>query len=224
MDKCGCDGYATPIDADIARKDRESFHSKGPDKTTRILLDMVEAEAAEGSTLLDIGGGIGVIDHLLLRTRASSAVLVEASPHYLVAARAEADDAGLLDRVQIVAGDFVQRATDVQPADIVTLDRVICCYPDAVELVSASASRARRWYGLVLPRDRWYVRWFTHLENVYLRLKHDPYRAHAHSNIAIDAQLDSMGLTLRSEAFTPWWRVVLFARDEAAWARGPLSD
>jgi hypothetical protein len=75
MDKCGCDDYATPIDADIARQDRESYHSEGPSKPTRMLLDMIEAETTEGVTLLDIGGGIGVIDHELLRTHASSAVL-----------------------------------------------------------------------------------------------------------------------------------------------------
>jgi magnesium-protoporphyrin O-methyltransferase len=216
MDRCGCDDYASPIDADIARKDRESYHSDGPDNTTRILLNMIEAETAEGVTLLDVGGGIGVIDHELLRTRASSAVLVEASPAYLDAARAEAQEAGLLDRLDIVAGDIVQRPDEVGPADVVTLDRVICCYPDADKLVSASASRARKWYGMVLPRDRWYVRWFTGLENVWMRLKRDPYRAHAHSNVAIDAQLQDMGLMQRSETFTAWWRVVLFTREEAS--------
>ena len=216
MDKCGCDDYASPIDADVARKDRDSYHADGPDKTTRMLLDMIEAEPIEGVTLLDIGGGIGVIDHELLRTSATSAVLVEASPDYLEAARAEAQDAALTDRLDIVAGDFVRRAGDIAAADVVTLDRVMCCYPDADELVSASASRAKRLYGLVLPRDRWYVRWATAIENVVMRLKRDPYRAYAHSNVAIDAQLVDMGLTLRSEAFTPWWRVVLFARDATA--------
>lgn len=216
MDNCGCDDYATPIDADIARKDRESYHSEGPSGPTRMLLDMIKAESAEGVTLLDIGGGIGVIDQELLRTHASSAVLVEASPDYLQAARAEAQEADLLDRLEIVPGDFVRHAADIAPADIVTLDKVMCCYPGATELVDASASRAKRLYGLILPRDRWYVRWFVRLENVYKRMRRDTFRAHAHSNVAIDAQLARMGLVQRAEAFTPWWRVVLFSREEAA--------
>lgn len=216
MDQCGCDGYASPIDADIAREDRASYHSDGPDETTRLLLDMIEAQTADGVTLLDIGGGIGVIDHELLRTRASSATLVEASPDYLEAAHAEARDAGLLERLHIVAGDFVRRAADVPPADVVTLDRVICCYPDAAGLVSASASRARRLYGLVLPRDRWYVRPLIGLRNARRRIRGDRFRAYAHSNREIDSTLRAMGLSLRSETFTWWWRVVLFARDETA--------
>ncbi len=39
-------------------------------------------------------------------------------------------------------------------ADIVTLDRVGCCYLAVDELVTASAAHARRLYGLVLPRER----------------------------------------------------------------------
>jgi predicted TPR repeat methyltransferase len=214
MDKCGCDDYASPIDSNIARKSRESYRSNGPDETTQMLLDMIEAEAGDGVTLLDIGGGIGVIDQELLRTRASSATLVEASPDYLEAARAEAQEAGLGDRLQIVEGDFVRRAASVQPADIVTLDRVICCYPDVDELIAASASRATRLYGLVLPRDRWYVRWMTTAENVLSRLQRDAYRAFAHSNAKIDEQLATAGLTMRSESFTYWWRVVLYERLE----------
>ena len=43
----------------------------------------------------------------------------------------EARDAGLLDRIDFVDGDFVRRAAETDEADIVTLDRVVCCYPDA---------------------------------------------------------------------------------------------
>jgi SAM-dependent methyltransferase len=215
MDSCGCDDYATPIDTGTAQADRASYRAKGPDRTTRMLLDMIEANTEDRATLLDVGGGIGVIDHELLRTRASTAVLVEASPAYLEAAYEEAREAGLLDRIEIIAGDFVRRARDIDAADIVTLDRVLCCYPGADELVRASASRAGKLYGLVLPRDRWYVRWALGLANVRSRLKRSPYRAHAHANTRIDDQVLTLGLRSRSEAFTFFWRVVLYTRDEA---------
>ncbi len=41
-------------------------------------------------------------------------------------------------------GDFVEVAGSIQPADIVTLDRVICCYPDVERLVGLSSQRATR--------------------------------------------------------------------------------
>jgi magnesium-protoporphyrin O-methyltransferase len=215
VDGCGCDDYATPIDAGIARSDRDSYHRDGPDTTTRMLLDMIEANSGPGATVLDIGGGIGVIGLELLRTRASRCVLVEASPDYLEAAHEEARAAGLLDRIEIVAGDFMRRAADIDAADIVTLDRVVCCYPDADGLVSSSAVHAKRLYGLVLPRDRWYVRWGTKLDNVRWWLRRRGYRAYAHANARIDEQVRASGLVLRSEAFTRVWRVVLYAREDA---------
>src|SRR3989304_1566362 len=70
--------------------------------------------------------------------------------------RGEASGLGgpLAERIDFVPGDFGRRATESVVADIVTLDRVVCCCPDADALVGSSAARARRVYGLVLPRDR----------------------------------------------------------------------
>lgn len=214
MDKCSCDEYATPIDAGIARSDRDSYRSKGPDETTRMLLDMIEANSGPGATVLDVGGGIGVIDHELLKSGASQTVLVEASTAYLDVAREQAEEAGLGDRIEIVSGDFVRQAHDIKAADIVTLDRVVCCYPDADTLVKASAAKATKLYGLVLPRNRWYVRLAARLDNVGWWLKRSAYRAQNHANSRIDELAMAQGLRLRSEEFTRFWRVVLYARDE----------
>ena len=118
--------------------------------------------------------------------------------------------------MEIVAGDFVRRADEIDEADIVTLDRVVCCYPRADELISASAARARKLYGLVLPRDRWYIQWLVRLENVRWWLRRSAYRAYAHANARVDARVRAAGLRQRSEAFTPLWRVVLYERDGPA--------
>ena len=222
MDSCGCDGYATPVDATLAEHDRRAYHARGPDRTTRMLLEMIVAAGATDATLLDVGGGIGVIDHELLKAGARSAVLVEASPAYLDAARAEAQEADLLDRLTIVAGDLVRRAADIDPADIVTLDRVVCCYPEADALITASAERSRRLLGLVLPRDRWYVRWAIRLDNVRWWLMRSAYRAQAHANARIDALAMAKGLRPISEDFTHFWRVVLYARREEPDALTPI--
>jgi magnesium-protoporphyrin O-methyltransferase len=180
-----------------------------------MLLEMIEAHCGDGVELLDIGGGIGIIPLELLKTRARRAVLVEATPAYLEAARAEAARAGLADRLEIVAGDFVRHAGDIAAADVVTLDRVVCCYPDADALVSASAAKSRRLYGLVLPRDRWFVRLAIRIDNVRWWLKGRAYRAYAHPTVRIDELALAHGLRPRAEATTPFWRVVLFARETA---------
>ena len=55
------------------------------------------------------------------------------------------------DSIEEVAGSSLLR-------DVVTLDRVICCYPDMPALVDASAAHARRLFGFVAPRERWLTR------------------------------------------------------------------
>src|SRR6266508_1653682 len=158
MDACGCDDFVSIFDAAEAERDRERYHRHGPDRTTRLLLDLIRPYAGRGSTVLDVGGGIGVIDLELLRAGAGHAVLVDASPAFLTVARQLARERNSLDRIEFVGGDFVRLAAEIDVADVVTLDRVVCCYPDLEGLLGPSAHRARGGLGLVLPRDRWIIR------------------------------------------------------------------
>jgi magnesium-protoporphyrin O-methyltransferase len=212
MDGCGCDGQFSVFDRRAAEQDRARYRRSGADRTTRMLLDLLEPYVSPGSTVLDIGGGIGVSDQELLRAGAARAVLVEASPDYLQAARDEARTSGTIDRMRFVEGDFVRQAAVVDPAEIVTLDRVVCCYPDAVSLVGSSARMARTAYGLVFPRDRWFVRAVLRIVNLSYRLRGRAYRAYAHRETTVDRLVADAGLLRRDVRTTLVWRVVVYAR------------
>lgn len=212
MDACGCDPFTEIFDARTARGDLQRYRRQGPDRTTRLLLDMLREDEVAGATVLDIGAGVGVVDHELLASGAREAVLVDGSTAYQAAARAEAAARGTSDSMTFVEGDFVAVAARIEPADIVTLDRVVCCYPDVEGLVGASAARARRLYGLVLPRDRVVIRAALALANAWYRLRGRGYRAYAHPNARVDALVAAAGLTPEREASTFLWRVVLYAR------------
>ena len=93
-----------------------------------------------------------------------------------------------------------------------TLDRVVCCYPDAERLVGLSAARVRTAYGLVLPRDRLVVRIAIRLENLWMRLRRKAYRAYAHPTARVDEIAAANGLHPRSERRTAFWRVVVYDR------------
>src|SRR6185436_13817340 len=167
VDACGCgDGFEI-FDQQSADADLDRYRRHGPDRTTEMLLGMIRERGVQGASVLDVGGGIGVIDHELLRAGAGYAVLVDASPPALAAARAEARRRGVLERLEFVDGDFVSRSASIDAADIVTLDRVVCCYPDVESLVHLSSSRARSVYGLVLPRDRLILRVGLRLLNIW---------------------------------------------------------
>jgi magnesium-protoporphyrin O-methyltransferase len=221
MDACGCDGFASIFDRRTAERDRDRYRRNGPDKTTRMLLDLLTPYRATGSTLLDIGGGIGIIDQKLLGAGSGRAVLVEGSTAYLDVARQEARRLNLLDRIEFVEGDFVRRAAAIDPADVVTLDRVVCCYPDAEGLVGLSSARARTVYGLVLPRDRAVVRLAIRLENLWFRLRRKPYRAYVHPTARVDELVAANGLRPSAERRTPFWRVVVYDRATPATPAAP---
>ena len=214
MDACGCEpeGYTSIFDRRNAEHDRDRYRRDGPDETTRMLLELLEPYRATATTVLDIGGGIGVIEHELLRSGPAQAVLVDGSAPSIEVAREEADRLGLADRIAFLEGDFVRLAADIEPADIVTLDRTICCYPDMERLVSESAERARTAYGIVLPRDRFVVRLAVGLQNLWFRLRRNPYRAYVHANAHVDALAAGKGLSPRAERQTLFWRVAVFDR------------
>ena len=213
MDGCGCEGFDSTFDRRRAEADRNNYRRSGPNDTTRMLLDLIRRYGVAGSSILDIGGGIGVIDHELLREGAGHAVLVDASSASLRVARDEARRSNSLDRIGFVEGDFVREAAGIDSADAVTLHRVVCCYRDAEALVGLSAARARRVYGLVLPRDRWFIRLGLRLINFKQRVTRQAFRAYAHPNASIDRIVAANGLKPRYEARTLVWRVVVYDRD-----------
>jgi 2-polyprenyl-3-methyl-5-hydroxy-6-metoxy-1,4-benzoquinol methylase len=212
MNCCERERYESTFDQKHAAKDLKRYHKRGPDKTTRLLLDALRAEGIEGTSVLDVGAGIGVVHHELLSAGARTAVHVDAATSHMRAAKEEAARRGHVDRVRFVHGDFVALAEGISPADVVTLDRVICCYPDMKGLVSASAAKARRLYGAVFPRERWAIKAWLALGNSMRRLTRNPFRAYVHPTGAIDSELRGHGLRPRSVRDTLVWRVAVYSR------------
>jgi len=207
-----CADAAAYFDDRQAGKELATYRRKGPSATTRALLDALIAQGVDGGTVLDIGGGIGAIQHELAARGAAEIVAVEASAAYLHAARDEADRRGHAGRVRELAGDFVELADQVPEADVVTLDRVVCCYPDATTLVTLSARKARRVYGLVYPRRRLVVRVFMALQNLVFRLRRSAFRVYIHQPSAIEAAARAAGLAPAFRTRTFIWEVAVFAR------------
>lgn len=206
-----CAGIEQVFDAKVARRELRKYRRKGPRKTTRILLDAVHPDVA-GSTVLDVGGGVGAIQFELLDAGAQHATGVEGSPAYLEVVREEAERRGVADRLVGRRGDFVEIAPEIEPADIVTLDRVICCYPDLDALIEASATRARVYYGLVYPRDDWWMNVVPATINFIFRIRRNPMRFFIHPSDRVDAAVRRHGFELKIERKSPLWQVAMYKR------------
>jgi magnesium-protoporphyrin O-methyltransferase len=194
-------------------KELSTYRAKGPDKTTRILAEAIKSAGVRGLTLLDIGGGVGAVQQELLGAGVTRATNVEASSAYLAAAKTEAQRQGTADRVSYHHGNFVDLAPGIEPADIVTLDRVICCYPQMNQLVGLSVVKARRLYGLVYPRDTWWVRLGLAIQNVLFRIMHSPFRAFVHPTKSVEALLHKNGFRRNFHQRTFVWQVAVFTRE-----------
>ena len=207
-----CQGIQSQFSSKVAVKDLKRYRRKGPDRTTRILIDALRREGVVGMTLLDIGGGVGAIWHELLAAGVIRSTHVDAAGAYVEAATQEARRSGHADRIAFRYGDFTALAPELAAADLVTLDRVICCYDDMPALVGPSAGRARRLFGAVYRRDTWWVRAGLAVANLLLRIQGSLFRTYAHPTAAVDAEVKRQGLVPRVAQRTLIWEVVVYAR------------
>ncbi len=207
-----CQGADRFFNQRIAAADLRDYRRHGPSGTTKRLLDALKAGGVAGLTLLDIGGGIGVIQHELRAAGVSAITGVDASRAYLALARQEAEKRGYAENVQYVHGDFVALAERIEPADIVTLDRVVCCYPDMAALVANACARTQRFLGLVYPRDSWWTKLGVRMLNLYPRLRGDAFRSFVHPTAAVEGIIAGHKLRRIVHHEGPLWQVAVFAR------------
>jgi magnesium-protoporphyrin O-methyltransferase len=214
MDCCQCQGIESVFGESEARRNLKAYRKDGPARTTQLLIDALKAQGVEGMTLLDIGGGVGAIQHELLRGGVERATAVDASSAYIKAARAEAARQGHADRVSYHHGNFVDMAPGIERADIVTLDRVICCYHDVRSLVGLSAEKAGSLYGLVYPRDAWWIRAALAVANLWMQIVRNPFRGYAHSSQTVESLVRERGLTRRYHRLSGVWQVAVYGRTQ----------
>jgi SAM-dependent methyltransferase len=217
MDCCspGESPFDRQFDARHASRRLRAYRRQGAVGMTRALIEALAAGGVDGQTVLDIGGGVGAVHHELLRSGAAASVDVDGSRAYISVAREEAERQGHADRARYLAGDFVALADAVGPADLVALDRVICCYADMAALVDRSAALARRRYGLVYPRDTWLGRFGAAFMNAGFRLSRSSFRTYIHRTAEVDAIVASHGLVKRLHRTTLIWQLALYERPTA---------
>lgn len=207
-----CVGIEMEFDRKLATKELQKYRNAGPTVKTRMLIDALKAEGISGMTLLDIGGGIGAIQHELLKAGVSNCIDVEVSEAYIEAVREEARRQGHEGNMTHLRGDFVDLAADIPQCDIVTLDRVICCYHDVKSLVEKSAAKARVLYGLVYPLSNWKASFAGFLENVYHRLDRSPFRFFVHQTEVVEEILRTEGFDQRFYQKEGMWQIVVYRR------------
>jgi magnesium-protoporphyrin O-methyltransferase len=203
------------FDDATARSEAEGYLKNGLDRRTRSFVKTIAAQGIAGATVLEVGSGIGGLHLELLKAGAARATSVDLSPAYLAAAKDVAARSGYADAVDHRLLDFARQSGEVEPADVVVMNRVICCYPDMPALVAPAAQHARQLLALVFPRGTWWVRLGGALVNGWMALTRSAFRFFVHPPGAIIATANAAGLTPVFEKRSGPWHAVVFRRRAA---------
>jgi hypothetical protein len=212
MSTCCTQGYERFFGARTARRDAKRYRERGLDDTARRLVDELAAKDVAGTTVLEVGGGVGAVDLELLALGAERATIVELSHGYDEEALGLAREAGVETRIERRHGDFVEQEAGLEAADVVVMHRVVCCYPDPERLVGAAAGHARRLLALSFPRDTWWLRLGFRLANLWFRLR-GGFQGFVHAPARVVASAERSGMTtVLHERAGRIWRIAVFER------------
>ena len=195
-----------------ARAQARDYRRSGLDDTSRRIVDLLKASGVQGLTLLEVGGGIGAIQIELLKAGLARAVSVELTPSYEASAAELLREAGFEDKVERRVMDFVEAAAEVEAADIVVMNRVVCCYPDLPRLESAAADHARQTLVMSFPKERWWSRVVVWMANVGMAMMRREFRIFLHPVAQIVAVGESHGLKRVVGRAGVFWEIAAMRR------------
>lgn len=133
--------------------------------STDLLFGWLQEEGLAGSSVMDVGCGTGELIVRALDAGAARATGADLSSEAIAQASNQVREAGFEDRVDLWVGDAAVEPLEAH--DVVVLDKVICCYPDADALIARSTAAARRVYAFAVPESRGFwgflarARWFV---------------------------------------------------------------
>lgn len=196
----------------FARAMARGYRRRGLGRTARRMVGAVGDADVQGATVLEIGGGVGEIQLELLRRGAATATNLELSPAYEEEAARLLAEAGLTGRVRRQLLDIAATPDAVEPADVVVLHRVVCCYPDYQALLGAAASHARRLLVFSHPVSNPVSRAVVGAQNLFFRLRGSRFRVFVHPPAAMLAVLADHGLQPAAIPGGRVWKVAAGAR------------
>jgi magnesium-protoporphyrin O-methyltransferase len=211
-DCCTPKGYRQLFSEKGARAQARRYRRRGLDPTSRRLVELLKRRGLRDRTLLEVGGGIGAIQIELLKAGLARAVSVELTPTYEEVARELLHEEGLGDRVERRVTDFARAGAEIAVADIVVLNRVVCCYPDMPGLAGAAADRTGELLVMSFPRESWWTRLALTFGNLALRLTRRQFQVFLHPPEWILATAEQHGLRTAFNEPGRFWQVAALER------------
>jgi ubiquinone/menaquinone biosynthesis C-methylase UbiE len=205
----GTDACFSKSAAHYARR----YRRRGLDRAQKELRAGLLAEGVLGKSLLEVGCGVGGLLFELMKEGGLSGVGIDVSEGMIGKADAIARERGLVGRVRFQVGDFAAMAGEAPKADIVVMDKVLCCYPDPGALLARVAATGAGTLAVSYPRDGILSRFSCmsmHRIGKLLRWSFYPFY---HDPQGLDAMMAGAGFRESSRSATPFWQTVILRRD-----------
>jgi magnesium-protoporphyrin O-methyltransferase len=209
---CDHDDYQSVFSRRFARRQSRRFKRRGLTPAAQGIVDFATSQGIADATVLEIGGGVGHIHVELLRRGAAHVTNLEISQNYEAAADELLQQTGMAERVTRRFIDIAQAPDEVEPADVVVLHRVVCCYPDYARLLKVAAGHARRTLVYSHPAANVFNRVEFGAENLYRRFRRNDFRAFIHPPDRMVRAAESGGMDVAYRTHARDWDVVGLTR------------
>ncbi len=172
-------------------------------------------EGVSGKTIMDLGCGPGAFALETLKNEASFCVGIDLSPSMIRKASELAAERGYQNRAKFELGNAA--LADLPVSDVVVMDKVICCYPEAGPLLKNASSASESLIGFVVPRDegvwKWPLRIATYAGNLVQKIRRKKLSwFYIHSLKTINDVLGEAGFVKERKAASRIWLVFLYKR------------
>src|SRR6267143_408447 len=207
-------GIAETFD-DLAHDRCCKYKSNGLTASSQVLLDFISKNGLVGKTVLEIGCGTGFFALETIRSGATSSLGVDLSSAAIHEANEFAKECGLQDRARF---EVSNAASTRQPAsDVVVMDKVLCCYPDADALLKTASDSSRELLGFVVPRNEGLMKPAmkigTALINLVEKLRKTGFRLYLHPLRSTNELLAETGFHQAYKAKSRFWLIFLYTRN-----------
>ena len=209
---CDPDDYQSVFSGRFARRQTKRYQRRGLTPAAQGIVDFVASRGIARATVLEIGGGVGQLQVELLRRGASHVTNLEISQNYEAEAARLLDEAGVTHQVTRRFLDIAQTPDEVEPADVVVLHRVVCCYPDYAALLRVASGHARKTLAYTHPAANVINRAQFGAENLYRWFTRNDFRTFVHQPQGMVRAAGSEGMTVAFRRHARDWDIVGLVR------------
>jgi 2-polyprenyl-3-methyl-5-hydroxy-6-metoxy-1,4-benzoquinol methylase len=208
---CTSQGTGKFFSKSVRRFERR-YRNSGLDNAQKRVVDGLLAAGIEGKSVLEIGCGVGGLHLQLLRSGASIAQGIDLSEAMIAEARKFADRLNLLSRVTYTVGDFATRPEVAKAADVVVMDKVLCCSATPLELIHQAAAKCGSLLAVSYPRRGFLAKAMFRSAEVLGELFRRSFHPVYHQPEMLEGALEREGLEeIRAEA-SPIWQIRIYRR------------